>query len=1588
MSVLKVSIAPAPGVQVASNPGGFLVEAAYTRTVAGSQGGTPTTTAAAETVRAALDISLRAVLDLADVAPASAVELRFLAPSGAVRFTRSLSTSDGAALDVALSAEEVGLVLTGIPQPAPPAPTIDRRALFVPVGEARVPFPACRLQVAPIALDGGAWATFGLDQLFHVDAPRTTAVEWTVALPLALQGLPWTPVRLAVDGRFTFAVEAGAGQAWMWWLTGPRSALGVVLDDLSSARPALMAVALPPFAGGAVEEVPPGVPKDVTEGEVVGNPQIYTEDPGEFCKPFKNPERVLGERSFSVILRAEQPVISAQATVVADPLPVLTFDRVPSGTPTIFSTSATGLSGLAGAAVTAAPAAASVLSRATLVRHTLPGAYLDMLNRHPRGRTAMDAAHPVQWEGDSSRYQATTVARGHILELRMRWRSNGYSLGTVAKTLTLAPRQTKRIQKIEWERRETARRTEVTQLTDRVADSLTQERDYQDSVQANLSEWARGSSSSSTVAGAGGFGFATGGFVIGGGGGGSKAKSESSSEGGRQTTASEEQRLRDAVRRYGDALRRLESTVVTEVTQEETVTGTTEVVRNVNYGHALTVIYYQILRHLKVETGVGGVRECLFVPFAITPFTLARAYRWRELIQRGLRDNRYADAIKYLKDVLHDFAGSDVPPRRRSEQDVRFVNGSLFIRLAVERPKDKDDGSYDAAAWASVHPFLGRPSLAVFTRLKALAEAQREAVFQKEEAPAIATRWVDTLELKASGVPLQADFTLASNYRFNGDVRVDFTVAAPPGLTREVLAKLQVKATSDLPPGSVANVHRITYTYQTDFFERAVNAAQGQKDLIQPETGAVDSAAAEFFSAPDSWERQDVRAEMTNAVYNLIEHLNDHVEHYHKVIWWNLDRDRIFMLVDGFFAPGTDGLSVASVVERDPIAIIGNSLVFRVASGSFLGIGDIDTPQKLFNYYADTQSPSAPLLLSLPTDGLYAQTVMDECSALEEHFGNTDWVLNDPDPELGTIAPELLVTRRAEPAGTQPTTLPGTIINLQNAPGMPAPQGLAGVLGAVTNPNAFRDMAGLAGTQQNAAAGFQAAATLASTFGQQAAALKLAESADKAQATQTADKQLATVQKAKDKNLIPSEEAQKQAVKILDQLHSPKMTTKPHKDQTLGEAVRAAMGLPGSSIEATDAEGSLKVQLASNTTGGAGGTTPDVVGPFPELQFAFSRDTSVGSLNSAMAAIAADPQFKDMCAAVVDLTDNPNDPPYAGFNDEEILYVGSLAKIYPLYVAFELRDRVRIQAKREIDAGTVSPARAGWEKTVIRRLEKEWQASLDKLLPPLPSTHVGKLPTFPQLAEIFTFSSTGQVDFKARSPVVTIAEIDEVKRDMAKLRARNFQYLDCLKSAMRWSNNEAAGRIIFPLSYPYLNGVLGAAGFFHSSVLGTTGLWMTGDYRNNDWPGGARLLSPRWAAAQAGPTRPGGKSDFVGSARAVAHLLTKLAKDGLVSPLTDPGVNQEMRDLMTGARSLGGLGSRVEDSLIDAGRQPDLVLHKGGGGDDGRTHDCAIVKRTLPSGKQIHYVVVGLGGAPTPGGEARLLDMFVELDKAIEALHP
>ena len=108
-------------------------------------------------------------------------------------------------------------------------------------------------------------------------------------------------------------------------------------------------------------------------------------------------------------------------------------------------------------------------------------------------------------------------------------------------------------------------------------------------------------------------------------------------------------------------------------------------------------------------------------------------------------------------------------------------------------------------------------------------------------------------------------------------------------------------------------------------------------------------------------------------------------------------------------------------------------------------------------------------------------------------------------------------------------------------------------------------MAGLAGTQANAAAGFQTAANLATSFGAQAAALKLAELAAKSQATKEANQKLGTIKKAKDEKLVTPEKATEQAGKVIEDLNAPS-TMPPFKDTTLAEAVKSAMGMPGSDI--------------------------------------------------------------------------------------------------------------------------------------------------------------------------------------------------------------------------------------------------------------------------------------------------------------------------------------------------------------------------------------------------------------------------------------
>lgn len=369
-----------------------------------------------------------------------------------------------------------------------------------------------------------------------------------------------------------------------------------------------------------------------------------------------------------------------------------------------------------------------------------------------------------------------------------------------------------------------------------------------------------------------------------------------------------------------------------------------------------------------------------------------------------------------------------------------------------------------------------------------------------------------------------------------------------------------------------------------------------------------------------------------------------------------------------------------------------------------------------------------------------------------------------------------------------------------------------------------------------------------------------------------------------------------------------------------------------------------------------------VVAPFPASPYAITFDQGNTTMTAKMAALAADPAVSHLCAALVDLTGNPGNAPYAGFNDQDMLYVGSMQKLSAMYAAFELRARVLREITAEIGAG-LSPGASGWQQPALAKISAAWRPKLHAAFPALPDG-------FPTLSTVLAFSASGGVDFDTALPPLSDGDIDTI----GEFGAPGGKYRDWMRAMLRWSNNAAAGQCIRPLSYPYINGALAGAGFFDATKQ--TGLWLSGDYEGHDWlpaNGAGQPLSPRWRTAQGR-----GTSNFTATAFQVARLMTLLATNGLV----DAAASQAMCGLMTGA---DGIGSYIKAALDADGRATTSVISKIGYGDDERSHDCAIVERTV-GGKALRYVVVALGS--TPRTRSDLDRLVLRLDDIIVALHP
>lgn len=869
------------------------------------------------------------------------------------------------------------------------------------------------------------------------------------------------------------------------------------------------------------------------------------------CVRLNVPNRSLDEYDYFSVVRTSQPDIHGSSGGIPDLAPPPPGGTVPGQPP-------------------AGVSAARMLSRAEL-----------------------SLGNSVDWDSDPTFFQAVTIAHGHLLHFKQVWHSDGYSLGDLLYSLPLAPGQKRLVAVVDWERREQTRREEGTLFSETLAASLTRDRDLNEIIAGALAEQLNGGSRSTTsgwgaghgAAGNGSYyGFNFGALVgISGGQGTSDASAWQVSA--RQTSGSTLQQLRDRILQSASAVRGTRSTVVHAVTQGEAVNVSTEVVANHNRCHALTIEYFEVLRHLRVTHDLVDVQECLFVPLPITQFSTEKTVRWRESLAPYLRRPELGEGFDAAKRVQAKWAGTGTPPKRYADETMTSIRGELRLTFAVPLPPLPPPpppngwataeemskalnpttgvlGALLAVATGGASLVAGAVTDAHLRGAQAIAESlsrepspqERYARFHREVMPGLAAGFVDQLELYAVTASREvalpgADFTLVSEYQPGSPLLVSVRVPRLPALLREEVLQVTIKSRKGLPSDCRVIINEATLRYGTVSFEHSLASDFRLNDDIDlptvdirvsttfPPTVTItqtmSGSGATLFAPLDEWEQRSPRAEDIRKTDELVSHLNDNLEYYHHAIWWTMDPNRRFMLLDGFTVPFGDGRSVASVVENRLIGLVGNSLVLPLARGVHLDPRfrpkDKASGAELLGLYAP-KIPLAPARVSIPTKGVFAEAVMGSCNACEEIDESRNWRWEDyPLDAVPGIEPTSTASRRTSPDAGLPASLPTPIVSIQNAPAVPDPAGVRAVT-ELLGRQAFSDITGLAATQAASAAAYKQALETAAAFGKEASTL-----AQQAATIKSMDKSLNTIDRLEADGKISAEDAKRLRLSILSQ---------------------------------------------------------------------------------------------------------------------------------------------------------------------------------------------------------------------------------------------------------------------------------------------------------------------------------------------------------------------------------------------------------------------------------------------------------------------
>ena len=319
------------------------------------------------------------------------------------------------------------------------------------------------------------------------------------------------------------------------------------------------------------------------------------------------------------------------------------------------------------------------------------------------------------------------------------------------------------------------------------------DRDVNEIVNGTLTENLRGNSRANTA----GIGFGMGssvmgiipglgtfGSLLGISGGASSSGSTANQNSNRDMTANSLQQISDRTQQAASVVRAQRATVVQTVSQGERVQATAESVANYNHCHAITIQYFEVLRHFMVRNRLAGVQECLFVPLQMTPFDIDKCLRWRNSLEKHLikPELRGAfDAIARIKNEKESpfenyYDSIGFPRKNFAEQAINFYSGELFMEFFFFNTSAQkvDD------AIVSFYSVMG-------ISLDAYRDKQiTDEDLAKQVGPRAIEYLLDAFNVETDkGVDLKLDLTLLSPFQQNAPLRISLRQSATrPALFR------------------------------------------------------------------------------------------------------------------------------------------------------------------------------------------------------------------------------------------------------------------------------------------------------------------------------------------------------------------------------------------------------------------------------------------------------------------------------------------------------------------------------------------------------------------------------------------------------------------------------------------------------------------------------------------------------------------------------------------------------------------------------------------------------------------------------------